>query len=58
MPVVPCPVGERGKERKNPNPDKPKTRDHQTGKKLKQKPPPKEPPKMPEVIPKGKGKPK
>ncbi|MGI8605333.1 MAG: RHS repeat-associated core domain-containing protein [Verrucomicrobiales bacterium] len=46
--------GERGKERKNPNPDKIKLRDHQTGKKLPPKAPPKPKAPEPEVIPKGK----
>jgi RHS repeat-associated protein len=48
--------GERGKARRNPNPDKQKTRDHQSGRKL----PPKftEPPRPPDVptIPRGKSK--
>jgi RHS repeat-associated protein len=39
--------GERGKERKNPNPDKTKTRDHQDGKKLPPVPTPKKPFKPP-----------
>jgi len=48
--------GERGKERKNPNPKKEKKHDHQTGKKLdpKKDPKPKQP--EPDVIPKGKRK--
>jgi RHS repeat-associated protein len=39
--------GERNWDRKNPNPDKPKTRHPQTGKKLPPKAPPKTPPPLP-----------
>ena len=48
--------GERNKERKNPNQDKKKSRDHQSGKKLPDKKP--EPPRPPDVptIPRGKNK--
>jgi hypothetical protein len=47
--------GERNKARKNPNPEKQKNRDHQTGKKLPSKPPEKQrPPEPPIVNPRGK----
>lgn len=48
--------GERKYDGENPNPNKIKTRDPQTGKKLPQKPQKKEPCPEPEYIPKGKGK--
>ena len=46
--------GERNYDRKNPNPNKIKTRDSQTGKKLPKKPEPKEPPTEPPLVPKKK----
>jgi len=49
--------GERRRQHENPNPDKKQSRDHQTGKKLPDKPSDKPRQPEPEVIPKGKEKP-